>query len=476
MHPPEPSPCRRARAACAAAVLAVLAGCAGQAYRPAAIDPPAVQAEWLAADPDDAALRAPMARLGVDTATWPLPAWDADALAAFATLRHADFAAARAALREAEAHAEAARARPLPGIDTTLEHHSADGARSTPWSLAVALDVLLADGARRTAQLEAADALVQDALLQAAQSAWQVRQRVRKALSELQAATLRAEAESAALAQQQAVLSALESRLRHGAADARELLQARLAEAEAAQRGVQAETAVSRARLALAAALQLPAATLARLPLRWPDEAAATPPPPEDLQRAALLNRLDLRAALARYAAADAALRVELTRQWPELTLRPGLAWDQGDRIWSFGLGLKLPPGGDNRGAIAQAEARRAAEGARCLALQREALAALDAARQGLADAAREQAVAARRGAAAATRRERIEALLAAGSADRLDVAAARLADAEARRQRVEADAAVAAARATLEDVLQRPLGGAAALADPIATLRTTPP
>ena len=84
--------------------------------------------------------------------------------------------------------------------------------------------------------------------------------------------------------------------------------------------------------------------------------------------------------------------------------------------------------------------------------------------------------MAARRSADADSRRERVERLLEAGSADRLDVAAARLAAAEARRQRVEADAAVAAARAALEDVLQRPLDGAGRVADPIATLRLVDP
>ena len=86
---------------------------------------------------------------------------------------------------------------------------------------------------------------------------------------------------------------------------------------------------------------------------------------PLDLQRTALLNNIPVRIALARYAATDAALRLEIARQVPELSLKPGYAWDQGDHRWSLGIGYALPLANRNDGPIAEALARRSADSTR---------------------------------------------------------------------------------------------------------------
>jgi len=47
-------------------------------------------------------------------------------------------------------------------------------------------------------------------------------------------------------------------------------------------------------------------------------------------RRAALLGRSDLLAALATYAAAEAALELEIDKQYPDIHLGPGFTYDQG--------------------------------------------------------------------------------------------------------------------------------------------------
>jgi outer membrane protein TolC len=180
------------------------------------------------------------------------------------------------------------------------------------------------------------------------------------------------------------------------------------------------------------------------------------------LQRLALLNRLDLRAALARHAAADAALRVELARQWPELVLRPGYSWDQGDNRWSLGVAVNLPPGGDNRAPIEQARARRDLEALRVAELQQAALARLDVARHGAlaAQIQLELAEAALRD--ARDQHARTERRFEAGDADRVERLMARLVEQEATRRLADARAARWLAQGELEDTLQRPLDTAA--------------
>ncbi|HEU4460913.1 MAG TPA: TolC family protein [Methylibium sp.] len=437
---------------------ALLGGCATQRHEPRPIEPAAEQARWLAADPDDPALRERLAALGADTSNWPLPEWNADALTALALARHPDLAIARAELQRAEAARAAALERGPLGAETTLEHHSADGVSSSPWSLTLVFDALLTGRERRAAQAEAAESLAREAVALAADAAWRSRQRVHGALRELRHAVPRSRASEAALAQQRVIVAALESRLAQGVADRGELLLARRAEGEAQQQASAAREAVAQAGLALAAAVNLPATTLTALRIDTAPAAQAIDTPAIELQRAALLNRIDLRAALARYAAADAALRVELAKQHPELVLKPGFGWDQGDRLWTLGLALQLPPGGRNQAAIAQASAQREIDGARVLALQAAALATLDAARQSLAAARLRRDEAEARWSLAREQLARTERRFDGGGADRIERAAARLAAADAERQFVEAQAAQAMALGALEDAVQQPL------------------
>lgn len=448
-----------------------LAGCAARQEPPRAPALAETAAAWAAPRTDDEALRAALTARGIDTGRWPLPAWDAEALSALALQRHPELAVARAELRAAEADALVARQRAGLGAELTAEHHSEDGRSASPWSLGIAVDVLLGGGPRRAALGEQADALAREAVEQAALATWAVRQRVHAAARELALAARRRAAADALRATRAEQLAAQQGRLAAGAADRRELAQAAQSEADAAQAAAEARAAERAARARLADAAGLPLAALDTLPLAL-DTALAEPPPLQavDLQRAALLNRLDLRAALARHDAAEAALRVELARQWPELTLRPGVAWDQGDRVWSLGLGLVLPPGGTNRAAIDAALAQRALQARRVEAVQAAALARLEAARDALAASEELRSAADAAHAQAADALRRTDRRLAAGDADRLDRLAARATLQEAERRRLDALAERAAAVGALEDALQQPLAAART-----ALHRTTP-
>lgn len=73
-----------------------------------------------------------------------------------------------------------------------------------------------------------------------------------------------------------------------------------------------------------------------------------------------LLRRHPLiRAAHESYEESEAALRLEITRQYPSVSLGPEFEDDSGDSSIGFGLGLELPLFDRNQGNIAAAEARR---------------------------------------------------------------------------------------------------------------------
>ncbi len=447
--------------------LALLAtGCALQTYQPQPLDPARSQAALTAIDPTDPALRDALARHGIEVSLWPLPQWNLAALTALANEVRADLAVARAERASADATRQSARATGNPAFDIIAEHHSARGGNGSPWTFGLALELPLTGATRRTARLARADAESSQAQWQLALRAWQVRGEVRDAHVKWHVAQLAAAALDSELALRRRETALLDKRLAVGAVGGIEPARARQREADTARQHAAAVRAAQLARDELAQAVGLAPEALGGMRLAL---LPADVPPiqrTELLQRTALHDRLDVRAALARYAASEAALQLEIARQIPELSIKPGYAWDQGDNRWSLGLSALLPLLDRNTGPIAEARAQREAQAARFLALQARAIAELHAAQQRAAaaradlDAARAQA--AQEAAIAA----RVERRLASGEADRLEQIGALIAAATAQRRVVEAQAAQWLALGSLEDAVQRPLDAIADAAD----------
>jgi cobalt-zinc-cadmium efflux system outer membrane protein len=95
-----------------------------------------------------------------------------------------------------------------------------------------------------------------------------------------------------------------------------------------------------------------------------------TPEQLKTLQQNALLNRLDIRRSLAKYAAAEARIKLEVAKQTPDIVLTPGYIFEFGDRIWSLGFSSLLNLLNKNQTLIAEATRLREIEGAQFEALQ----------------------------------------------------------------------------------------------------------
>jgi CRISPR system Cascade subunit CasA len=180
-----------------------------------------------------------------------------------------------------------------------------------------------------------------------------------------------------------------------------------------------------------------------------------------DRRRAAITSRADVLHALANYQSAEADLRGEVAKQYPQITLSPGYTWERGLVKVPFSLGLVLPPFDLNRRAIRAAEARRAEAGVRLEGVIANATAAIDAAivETRAARAAfdrvhdHERPIAEQLAAQA-------ERALAAGTIDRVDWAAAQAAAVQARLAELDVLARIHSADAALEDAVRRPLDG----------------
>jgi hypothetical protein len=188
--------------------------------------------------------------------------------------------------------------------------------------------------------------------------------------------------------------------------------------------------------------------------------AAGAPPSDSAVQRSALLNRLDVRAKLYEYAAADAAVKLEIARQYPSVTLSPGYIWDQGDNIWSL-VATVLVPAAGNKPAIQAALARRDAAAHEFLAMQGKVISEADAA-QARYLKTMESAVALQQMVdLQSVRGKEAKKQFDAGRADRVELALAMLETWAVERRALATRLETQRALGALEDALQMPLEGA---------------
>jgi outer membrane protein TolC len=252
----------------------------------------------------------------------------------------------------------------------------------------------------------------------------------------------------------------LDARLRAGYVPARDLNQQRLALIQSEHDLLDARKALGAARIQAATLVGLRPGALDTVKLDLTEFDSPDPPLPiAELQVQALRNRADVQEALETYEASQAALQLEIARQYPDLHLGPGYTFDQGVRKPGFDFsGIELPVFNRNEGPIAQARARRQEAAANVTRAQAGAWSELDAgladyrlARTALREAGRRLDL--QRGQLAGARHA-----FELGEADRLTLALERKTELAARLAALAASAQVQQALGRIEDAVQRPL------------------
>lgn len=445
-----------------AAVLMALPilGCAAQMYRPQPLEPARIATELGARRSDDPGLRAFMERHGYPVSTWPPAQWDLAALTLMAVYFHPDMEVARANLEVQRAGEITAGQRPNPRGGPLLEHHTGKGNVDSPWSIGLGLDIPIELGDKRAARIARAEQMSEAARLSIGETAWRVRSRLRQRFVAVYAAKAEAALLKRELAVREQEVAMLERRAKAGEANPSEVTLARLRLQSARLAVDGADGTIRAARAALAEALGLPFERAETLALGFDklDSGELAPIPAEAVQRAALQNRLDLRQGEARYAAAEAALREEIAKQYPDLNLSPGLLWDQGDWVNSLGALVLLPVLNRNEGPIAEAEARRKLEAARFTSLEAGVFAELASARVRFEAALKAWNTAKGLVAQETGRIEDVRKLIAFGEADRLSLIEAQIELVAAQRAELKAKIDAFQAWGGVEDAVQRPL------------------
>lgn len=357
----------------------MIGACAAALPRaPGALDPAQLTMRYEARSLTDPALRAAILAQAPSEA-WALAhdRWDLTSLTLAAYRLQPALAAARAAYGLSKATVSTAGTPPAYGA-TIGPTYSPNPVEGTPWAIGLALDVPIVTAGKIGKQVAAATDLARAAALDLGRVAWQVRTRVRDAL----ATDLLAEDSEALLGREVALRQAdakvIGERFTVGEVSRPVLDSARitLIEAQARLRAAKGQAASDRA--ALATAVGIPAAGLDGATLLWPGfehPETTMPLSRARLVYAGLADRLDVRAAVARYQSSMDALQLAVARRWPDLRLGPGFEYNPGANAYTLDLSFAIP---QVQGPIAEAEARRQQAGIALLVLQARTVGQID--------------------------------------------------------------------------------------------------
>jgi outer membrane protein TolC len=440
----------------------LLAGCA--TFQPQPVSPEKTAAAFDARSLNDDNLRAFLETNHV-AGSWPRDSWDLNALTLAAFYYQPALAEARAQWAAVEATKITAGQRPNPTVGFTPTY---DTTTPPPWILGLTWDIPIETAGKRGKRIEQANHLSEAARWDFVGAAWKTRSNVRAALLALYTAR---ETESL-LARQEAaqsnVLRLLEGQLAAGAVSSYEVTQARVALTTTRLARQDAIGQSAQARVQLAGALGLPLRALDGVKFSFDglDQFPQDLPAVDDLhrflvrsyQRRAIMDRADVRGALADYAASQSALQLEIAKQYPDLHLGPGYELDQTDNKWSLGVSLDLPVLNHNQGPVAEALANRAAAAAHFLTVQTTAISEIDSALAGY-DAALNKSVTVKSLLDDMQKQlDSVHAQAQAGAVEPLTLANAEVEYATGAQSRLDALVKAQEALGQLEDAVQSPL------------------
>lgn len=438
---------------------AILSGCASYTAKP--IQPEATAAALEQRKLSDPTLARFVANVLPDRASDASSApWDLSTLTLAALYFHPEIEVSRTKLALARAGVKTARQIPNPTFKLQPGQYPAVIDASS-WTIGFIVNFILETAGKREKRIEVARNLVEAARQDVITAAWQVRGGVRSALLDLWAAEGRRTLVERRQAVQLQIVALLEGRFTAGDASALDVARERinLSQARLALRDSERQAADARARLATAVGVPVRALEAVSLALVTFDNPVGVPEGTDlaanALRRRALRERTDVLGLLAEYDASQAGVRLQIAKQYPDITLGPGYTYDQGFDLYSLDLNVELPIFNQNQGPIAEAEARRKEAGARFVALQAKILGEIDRARAAYLTAGRTILTADALLRDQERQRQQVERAFRLGETDRLAPLSANVEKAIVDLARFDAIVQQREAIALLEDALQ---------------------
>ncbi|MEB0042062.1 MULTISPECIES: TolC family protein [unclassified Pseudomonas] len=360
---------------CFIAVLTLLTGCAR--YQPHPLAPQKMMAAY-----EERSLTNPELQRFI-TARLPkiTSAWDLSKLTLAAYYYSPELDAVRARFASGEAATETANQRPNPSLSLPLQYTDQP---IKPWTYGLAVDIPIETAGKRGYRVAQAQQLSDAARLNIGQTTWQIRSRLHIALLDLYAAGRHHAIIGRQVNIQQNIVSMLEKQRSLGEASTFELSQEQIILQNDRRDLASDEKLMLEAKALIAQTIGIPVRALEPIKMDLNEFESLTPEIPGRIaRRQTVLNRTDIQGALAEYEASQAALQLEVARQYPNLSLGLGYSFDQGVNKYSITpAGITLPLLNRNEGPIAEAEAHRKEAAIHVEALQNQAINQTDSALQ----------------------------------------------------------------------------------------------
>ncbi len=383
-----------------------LSGCALIPYTPKPIEPKQVTDKIVNKDPLSAEFKAFCIAQGYPENKLPFASWGIEELTLSALYHHTRLDLAKAQLGVAKAAIESAGIKTSPNLGAHVARSNRANGDINPFSYSLNVDIPIETTTKRAIRIEEAQHLAEVARLDVAETGWSLRRSLKQDwlnYHEHQAQTTLLES----TAKHYDKLAELVSkRVQHGLASSIELApilaqqsKARTQLSQAASRkDLLITTMATDAGLTKEKFQQIPIAQLELDSALDKINEFFASPSSNQLQSDALLNRIDIRRSLAKYAAAESKIKLEVAKQTPDISISPGFLFEFGDKIWSLGFSSLLNLLNKNPALIHQAERLREVEGAQFEAIQAQVISdvahaqeQLDAAKQMLARAHRQK-------------------------------------------------------------------------------------
>lgn len=366
-------------------VPSILLGCHHLPYFAKPIDVEQSTIKLAQKNLDNPDFKAFLIKRGMRMEAIPFQSWDVESLHATALFFHADLAVAKEKIALAEYSIQMAGQKPAIGVSGAIGRSDRANGDINPMSYTLQIDIPFETTSKRAIKIEEAEHLAEVARMDAAEIAWNLRHQIQLDWIAYQEQQRNLQLLQRELDSYNQLINMLQKRVTLGLGSNTELSQYQLmyqkSQIQLRNTSTKSEFLVAK----LAADVGLSVAEFKRIPIVITDTTDNTDLNQpvslsiEALQSEALINRVDIRRALARYAASESKLKLEVAKQIPDISLSPGYAYEFGDRVWSLGFATLLNLLQQQPKFIREAEQLRAVEGAQFEAVQASAIAQINA-------------------------------------------------------------------------------------------------
>jgi cobalt-zinc-cadmium efflux system outer membrane protein len=444
----------------------LFAACAKEKYQPNPIDQQQTTAKIFAKGPLSADFKVYLIKQGYNESELPFTSWGLHEMTLSALYHHPKLDIAKAQLALANAQLDSAGQKQNPTLSGSIARSDQANEDIRPWAYGLNVEIPIETAGKRDIRVEQAQHLQEIARIDVADTAWQLRSQIAKDLLRYHENIARQKLLQQQIDKQTDIVNMLEKRVAVGMLSNTDVLSSKIL-LQANKAAYDAERAASQEiQVSLAADAGLSLEKFNQIPIK-PLEidatlAIQTQPFTSDthknLQEKALLNRLDIRRGLEKYAAAEARIKLEVAKQTPDISISPGFIFEFGDKIWSLGFSSLLNLLNKNQTLIAEATQLREIEGAQFEVLQSNVISSLGQVQARLTAAQQNHIKAKQQQDAQQAYLQKLNKQFAAGALDKLELTQAML-----QSQLVDAQVLATQFEALrianeLEDLLQIPL------------------